>query len=364
MKPKLMINASVPGNICNLKCSYCYAKTNDYYPAKYDYPVEHIIKALSHERLGGIAYISFCSNGETLFHEETIDIIAGCVNMGHLVCVVSNCTMTDKIDLLISKIKPEMLKNFCLRGSYHYLELKRTKLLDTYFNNLKKVIDNGGNAYPYLVLSNDYIPYIDELINCSLEKIQAKPHATPCLDFSGGKDFFMSKFYDKELQASCESKFESKILKRNTEIVSINSHKHFCYAGKMSFVLLLQTGDIMKCYNTPITQNIFKNINEPIILEPIGFNCGFSVCGCYHEMQGFGIQPDLNYETLKELYERTNLFNPEFLENIDEKIINDTNRLSPEEEKVASKKCRDLYTSLTKKDSKFKTLIKKIFRGK
>lgn len=362
MKPKLMINASVPGNICNLRCSYCYVETNNYQPAKYEYSVEHMLKALSPERLGSTAYISFCSNGETLLHEETIDLIAGCVNAGHLVCVVSNCTMSEKMDLLLSKINPDKMKNFCLRGSYHYLELKKRNLLDTYFDNLKKVINKGGSAYPYLVLSEDYVPYIDELINCSVEKLNAKPHATPYLDFCGGKDFSIGKFYNKELQELCENKFESKILRKNTEILEINAHKHFCYAGQMFFVLSLQNGDIMKCYNTPVVQNIFKDIEKPLNLDPIGFNCGFSVCGCYHEMQGMGIQPDLNYESLSELYNREGLFNKEFLDNISEKIINNENRLSPQDEKIASAKCSALYKKI-RRSEKFKRFIKKIFRG-
>lgn len=67
-KIKRIILLAVPMSICNFRCSYFYlTHRKEYYQNKhpeYQYSPEHVAKALSQERLGGIAYINFTSNGK------------------------------------------------------------------------------------------------------------------------------------------------------------------------------------------------------------------------------------------------------------------------------------------------------------
>lgn len=54
---KKAITVNVPGNICNLRCSYCYiscsasGELNE--KPHFKYPVDHMIEAFAPERLGG-----------------------------------------------------------------------------------------------------------------------------------------------------------------------------------------------------------------------------------------------------------------------------------------------------------------------
>ena len=56
-KVSKLILCFIPTNICNLKCEYCLvSQTNEWERSdiEFQYSVEHIVKALSKDRLGGI----------------------------------------------------------------------------------------------------------------------------------------------------------------------------------------------------------------------------------------------------------------------------------------------------------------------
>ena len=98
---KRSITVYVPGHLCNLRCSYCYVTECLKYSmdghAEFNYSVEHMIKAFEPARLGGIAYIVVIGEGETLFPPEVIPFVKGLLHQGHVVEVVTNNTLDDRI---------------------------------------------------------------------------------------------------------------------------------------------------------------------------------------------------------------------------------------------------------------------------
>ena len=67
-----LILCFIPTNLCNLKCEYCLvSQTNEWNrnDIKFQYPVEHIVQALSKERLGGECFINLTAP-RFLFREK------------------------------------------------------------------------------------------------------------------------------------------------------------------------------------------------------------------------------------------------------------------------------------------------------
>lgn len=71
---KRFFDCQVPVNRCNFECDYCtvgqWRKVNGEGPKEYTefkYPIEHMIKALSKERLGGLV-LSIYAEMEKLFY--------------------------------------------------------------------------------------------------------------------------------------------------------------------------------------------------------------------------------------------------------------------------------------------------------
>ncbi len=69
-KIKRFINCSVPVNTCTLRCHYCYITQTGKFSEKLPvlkYTAEHIGKALSRERMGGICHIICAEVGKHCF---------------------------------------------------------------------------------------------------------------------------------------------------------------------------------------------------------------------------------------------------------------------------------------------------------
>lgn len=94
MKPIVTkaITAMIGGTACNFNCAYCYRKyhgvTEKNTLPQFQYSVEHMVKALSPERLGGIADIVVIGGGETLLPAEVVPFAKGLLAQGHIVEVV------------------------------------------------------------------------------------------------------------------------------------------------------------------------------------------------------------------------------------------------------------------------------------
>ena len=148
MKIKKAITVYVPGNICNLRCSYCYIteclKNSHGTKAQFNYSVEHMIAAFAPERLGGIAYIMVIGEGETLIPPEIVPFVKGLLHQGHVVEVITNNTIDERIEELLDAPK-EDLKRLIVKCSLHYVELKRLNKVESYFANIRRIIAAGAS---------------------------------------------------------------------------------------------------------------------------------------------------------------------------------------------------------------------------
>lgn len=345
-KIKLAITALVGGTSCNLDCEYCYRKGQGIKdrntPAKFNYSVEHMLKALSKERLGGNAIICICGGGETLLPAETVPLIKGLLKEGHVVDLISNLTLNKKIDELLDTPK-EDLKRLILKASFHYLELKRLNKLEDYFYNFNRLINAGASGSPILTIYEEYIPLLDEIKNLCLEKINDLPHVTCAID-NFNTTMNPREFYKPDFVNKVKEQFDSNVFTTFDELLKDIPQKHFCYTGEWNFVLNLENGDVQKCFYAPVEQNIFKDIKSKIKYEPIGHNCPKPNCALNYNWHGMGIIPELNIMTYSKMLARKNTYSPEILEMLDFKF-SDFEKTYNEEEKIKISQCvKDRYS--------------------
>lgn len=355
-------NFDISGTACNLDCSYCYRKgqgvVDRSVPAKFNYPIEHMLKALSRERLGGRAIICICGGGETLLPKETVPLIKGFLKEGHVVDLVSNLTLNHRIDELLETPR-EDLERLILKASFHYIELKRLNKLDDYFNNFNRLIKAGASGSPILTVCKEYIPLLDEIKQLCLDKINDLPHVTAEID-----DFNTSMkpkdFYNDDFVAMIKEKFNSEIFETFSNLLKISPSEHFCYTGEWNFVIDSRTGDFRKCFYAPVEQNVFKNLDKPIIFEPIGYNCPKPNCALNYNWCSMGIMPSLKIKNYSQILFRPNTYNKEILKLLDFKFSDFRHEYTNKEKEKISQNVARKFAKLqkTKKKMSLKNKIR------
>lgn len=341
-KVKKSITVYVPGNVCNMRCSYCYVSECLYLEhreyAKFDYSVEHMVKAFKPERIGGIAYITVIGDGETLIPDEVIPFVKGLLELGHVVEVVTNNTLNNRIDELLRDT--EGIERLIVKCSLHWSELKRLNKIEDYFTNMKKVIAAGASTYPFLVICEEYMPYLDEIIEYCEKELGGLPQCTPCVVASSQDEFFQtghvvtSPECTEEFTQMIHKKINSELFTEAVKFLSINPKEVFCYAGQWSFAVKMDSGRMLKCHNVDMYQNFFQNIEKPIQLEPVGCECGISSCSLQYQFYGFGCIPEVSdTKTYSKMMYRENMMNETVRSLLDVKFYEQESILSPEEER-------------------------------
>lgn len=289
-KIKRAIFFSIPTSICNFRCHYCYLNQREKsYQGKqttFLYNSEHVAKALSRERLGGVCYFNFCAEGETLLTKNIEKYIYAIVKQGHYVEIITNMTVTSIINKILSWDKT-YLQRISFKCSFHYLELKKHNLLNIFSENVNNAWKRGCSASIEITPDDELIPYIDEVKKFSIEHFGALPHLSIARDDSNNHDYLTKlpiNEYDK-----IWSQFNSSFWEFKKNIFNIR-RKEFCYAGAWSLYVDLSTGSTKQCYCNRYSQNIFENINKPIEFIAIG-RCMESHCYNGHAFLTFGCIP-------------------------------------------------------------------------
>ncbi|MDO5490696.1 MAG: radical SAM protein, partial [Bacteroidaceae bacterium] len=271
-KLKRFIDLYVPVTTCTLHCHYCYIYHQGLFKNKlpeFKYSPEVVKRALSQKRLGGTCLINMCGGGETLLPPQVTDYIKVLLENGHYVMVVTNGTVTKRFEE-ISQFPKELLSRLFFKFSYHYLELKRKKLFDTFFGNIKLMRDCGCSFTLELTPNDESIPYINDIKQLAIEQLGAACHVTIARDD-------VSPLADKPILTKLPHDefykvwgvFVSDMMAFKRTIFG-QKRREFCYAGDWSFYLNLGTGIKTQCYSSFKSQQIFENPEEPIDFTPVG----------------------------------------------------------------------------------------------
>jgi MoaA/NifB/PqqE/SkfB family radical SAM enzyme len=303
-KMKRFIDIHVPVTACNLHCHYCYvADTNkrNSSTTSFLYSAEHIGKALTKKRLGGICHFNMCGLGETLIPKEMTKIVQQILLQGHYIMIVNNGLITRRIDELLNLPK-ELLMRLGFKFSFHYLELIRTNQLDEFINNFRKVKEAGCSFSIEVTPSDELEPYIEDLKDISLENFGALPHITVPRKESNISIPLMSKHSVQEFK-EIWSQFDSELFNFKLSMWQVK-RKEYCYAGVWSGILNIGNGEFVACYASGLIQNIFENIKKPIKFVPVGKHCKMPHCYNAHVFLTLGDIPSINTHTYAQVRNR------------------------------------------------------------
>ena len=294
IKIKRLLAISVPIKNCNLKCEYCYIsalKRVEQGAAVFKYSPEHVGKCLSVKRLGGICVINLTGGGETLIPKEMPAYIYALLKEGHFLEVVTNGTLTQRF-IEISKFPREFLSRLEFKFSFHYAELKRKKLLETYFSNIKLMREVGCSFTVELMPNDSIVDDIPQIISLCEKNLGAKCQITVGRnDLTSNKDILTN--YTKEDYIKIWKVFDSAMFDFKLKILK-EKRKEFCYAGDWSLYIDLGNGNTKQCYGQLINQNVFANPEDDIIFQPVGYRCRQPYCYNGHAFLTMGCIPELN----------------------------------------------------------------------
>lgn len=301
-KIKHFINIHVPVTTCTLRCHYCYITHHRLFGGKlpdFPYSPEHVRKALSKERFGGVCLVNICGEGETLLPPSIIGYIKSLLEEGHYVMVVTNGTLSKRF-MQISEFSENILKRLFFKFSYHYLEFKEKNLLERFFDNVKMMQNRGCSFTIEVTPSDELIPFIDEMNEYTIKQVGAIPHITIGRDERvEGELPILTDMSDEEYYKTW-SKQESSFFNYKKTIYGIK-RKEFCYAGAWASQINLKTGIMSQCYKSNYRQNIFEDIEKPIKFMPIGNCCKEEHCYNGHAFLVLGLIPELKSPTYEEI---------------------------------------------------------------
>lgn len=279
-------NCPIPVTGCNCRCDYCYivqqgnerqldfTKTKDIFK----YSVEHMVKALDKERLGGVCAFHICGDGETFLWDEIVDFAVGLLKNGHYVSFTSNCTITKPLKQLV-ELSAEFRAKLFFKCSFHWREFKQRKLLNVFTANVN-MLKAAGISHSVEVVTNDFVlDSLDELKNYSLEHFGALPHVLTQRDEENpGVYPRKSSVLSPEEYAKVWGAFNSDLFTYHQSTFDLK-RKGYCYAGVYSLQFRMQNGDVYPCPgNRKKVVNLFEDIDIPPIFVPVGHNCPFSNC--------------------------------------------------------------------------------------
>ena len=291
---------------CNFHCDYCYVwRKEDFHQgleASLHTPKE-IREALSVNRLGGVCHINMCALGETLFAHNIEKIIYELADEGHYVSVITNGTVSAKINQIL-EFPEEIQEKIFFKLSFHLLELERTKLLSRFWRNVE-TIRKSKCSYSIEITPSDLIIGRLDVIKREFESHAggAMPHITFTRDATKeGLDLYS----DLSLEEYKEiwGRFQSELFTLKSDLYKRKITEN-CYAGCWSYRINLMNGNLQSCYQQEIKGNIFERLDNNLPIRTVKNQCALNYCFNNHAFIAWGDVPEIeckNYLAMRERY--------------------------------------------------------------
>lgn len=319
---KRFLNCSVPVSTCNLRCRYCFVTQSKEFEKKVDqFPVSpiDIAKALTKKRLGGACLINLCGLGETLLPKEIIEIVRLLLKEGHFVSIVTNTTLTNRIQMLC-QLEENLRKKLFMKCSFQYEELVRLGMIDKYFENISMLRENGISYTIEIVANDEIIDKIQDIRVLFEKKQEAFPHILESRN-NVSNDIHRLTELPIEKHQQIWSQFNSSLFESQQQLWG-ERRKEFCYAGEFSADVDLRTGNMTQCNRAKRIQNIYKNIDEPLQFCAIGNNCPTPHCFISYVWQGLcGNIEEINYPNYAQVRNRVRTDGMSWLNEVIEKAF-------------------------------------------
>lgn len=289
---KKIVFFSIPLSICNFRCHYCYlAQRPEHYlgvQPEMKYTPQQVALAMSPKRLGGLAYFNFCADGETLLLKDLDKYVFELVKEGHYVEIITNMTIDNMLDKIIAFPK-EYLSHIEFKCSFHYLELKKRKLLEKFTRNVKRAHRAGASITIEVTPTDELIPYIDELKEFSINSFGALPHLTIARDDRTEGIEKLTNLSEKEYKKTW-GQFHSSFWEFKESIFGVKQ-TDFCYAGAWSLYINLSNGIASQCYCGHVLGDVFATPDKPLPCLAVG-KCTLPHCYNGHAFMAWGLIPD------------------------------------------------------------------------
>jgi hypothetical protein len=246
-----------------------------------------------------------------------------------------------------------------IKFSFHYLELKRTKTVDIFFENIKKIRSAGCSFSLELTPNDETIDEINEIKKICLQKVGALCHISVARDNSKKELPILSK-NTIERYNEIWSSFDSLMFKYKLSVFN-KKREEFCYAGDWTAYLNMGTGELTQCYKGNFIQNVFEDIDKKIDFCAIGNNCKEPYCFNAHAWLAFGAIPEHDSPVYSEMRNRTCSNGREWLTTSMKEFMSskltDSNSIYSEEEKNKANKFSKKHSKVRKILSKAKKMF-------
>lgn len=352
-KLKRFIDIYVPVTTCTLRCHYCYITHHRLFDGplpKFKISPDDFGKALSHDRLGGVCMLNLCGGGETLLPPNMPSYIKALLKEGHYVMVVTNATVDRAFDE-IERFPKEYLERLFFKFSYHYLELKKKGLLNRFFNNIRRMRDAGASFTLEATPSDELIPYIDEMKNVAIQEVGACNHVTVARDEHNMSKLPILTKMSRDDYYNTWSSFNSEFFEYKFSVFQ-EKRTEFCYAGDWTLWLDMGTGILHQCYCSLFSQDIFCNLEKPIVFKAIGHHCQQPHCYNAHAFLTFGAIPQHQSPTYATIRNRicidgTEWLKPRMKDFMSQKLVQNNEEYGEEKKKAIDRQMRMLQLKKT-----------------
>ncbi len=301
---KKYIGISIPENICNLDCMYCYLQLIPYrryinINRKNPHSAKFIRWRLRREVLGGSCLIGLTGAGETLFADHFEEVCLELLKEGHYLHIVTNGIPKDKIERLLDAAG-DYAGNIIFKLSFHYLQLLEKKMLPIFVETVR-LIEASLASYTIEVMPHDeLIPYIQEILDFSLHNFGAYPHLTIGRDEKDGAKLLTKQTYTQFYHTW--KVFESVMFDMRMDLYMRKGKN--CQAGEKSLFMDLYTGRLSRCIFPESIGNAYFDGIENLNIAKVGDYCPMNYCFNCHVYAALGVLPVSDVPTYMTIRDR------------------------------------------------------------